>query len=133
MFWSNIRYYKNLLLNWTQSIVAPFYPRPFVISSLTFTLAIHLEFKNTDQKYKARIRSRVANLKDKKNPKLKEGVIMGLIPPERIANMSAEVWYIWGSLIIGCPNLFNKLHFKSQFLKMDRKYTGILSWVKICK
>lgn len=52
--------------------------------------SIYLEFKNTDQKYKARIRSRVANLKDKKNPKLKEGVIMGLIPPERIANMSAE-------------------------------------------
>ena len=39
------------------------------------------------------MRSRVANLKDKKNPKLKEGVIMGLIPPERIANMSAEVCY----------------------------------------
>ncbi|XP_078319207.1 transcription elongation factor A protein 1-like isoform X2 [Crassostrea virginica] len=52
--------------------------------------SIFLEFKNTDQKYKARVRSRVANLKDKKNPKLKEGVIMGLIPPERIANMSAE-------------------------------------------
>lgn len=69
----------------------PLRPWPFLISSLTLSLAIYLEFKNTDQKYKARIRSRVANLKDKKNPKLKEGVIMGLIPPERIANMSAEV------------------------------------------
>ncbi|XP_061175116.1 transcription elongation factor A protein 1-like [Saccostrea echinata] len=51
---------------------------------------IYLEFKNTEQKYKARIRSRVANLKDKKNPKLKERVIMGLIPPESIAVMTAD-------------------------------------------
>ncbi|XP_048762812.1 transcription elongation factor A protein 1-like [Ostrea edulis] len=52
--------------------------------------AIFMEMKNTDQKYKARVRSRVANLKDKKNPKLKERVIMGLIPPENLAVMSAE-------------------------------------------
>lgn len=84
-------YMKYSTSGLTQSIVAPLDPRPFVISSITLSLAIYLEFKNTDQKYKARIRSRVANLKDKKNPKLKEGVIMGLIPPERIANMSAEV------------------------------------------
>lgn len=55
--------------------------------------------KNTDQKYKARVRSRVANLKDKKNPKLKERVIMGLIPPENLAVMSAEVRLV---LNIGC-------------------------------
>lgn len=55
----------------------------------------------------------MVNLKDKKNLKLKEGVIMGLIFLERIVNMLVEVWYIWGLLIIGCLNLFNKLYFKS--------------------
>ncbi|KAJ8305626.1 hypothetical protein KUTeg_016171 [Tegillarca granosa] len=41
-------------------------------------------------KYKNRVRSRVANLKDSKNPKLRENVLMGLIPPDRIASMTAE-------------------------------------------
>lgn len=46
--------------------------------------------KNTDSKYKNRVRSRVANLKDKKHPALKENVLQGLIPPERLAKMTAE-------------------------------------------
>lgn len=37
------------------------------------------------------MRSRVANLRDSKNPKLRENVLMGLIPPDRIASMTAEV------------------------------------------
>lgn len=41
-------------------------------------------------KYKNRVRSRVANLKDSKNPKLRENVLYGFIPPERIASMSSE-------------------------------------------
>lgn len=48
------------------------------------------EFKNTESKYKNRVRSRVANLRDSKNPKLRENVLMGLIPPDRIASMTAE-------------------------------------------
>lgn len=48
------------------------------------------EFKNTDTKYKNRVRSRVANLKDTKNPDLKANVLSGMIPPERIAKMTAE-------------------------------------------
>lgn len=48
------------------------------------------EFKNTDTKYKNRVRSRVANLKDVKNPDLRANVLSGLIPPDRIAKMTAE-------------------------------------------
>lgn len=52
--------------------------------------AIFQEFKNTDVKYKNRIRSRIINLKDAKNPKLRENVRLGYITPERLATMSSE-------------------------------------------
>lgn len=52
--------------------------------------AVFKEFKNTDMKYKNRIRSRVANLKDMKNPQLRENVLLGAISAERIASMSAD-------------------------------------------
>ena len=61
------------------------------ITFLSYLKDIFEEFKNTDYKYKNRIRSRVANLKDSKNPALKENVLRGLIPPESIAKMTAEV------------------------------------------
>lgn len=48
------------------------------------------EFKNTDSKYKNRVRSRIANLKDTKNPDLRANVLSGMIPPDRIAKMTAE-------------------------------------------
>lgn len=48
------------------------------------------EFKNTESKYKTRIRSRVINLKDSKNPKLRENVRLGLITPDKLAVMVAE-------------------------------------------
>lgn len=48
------------------------------------------EFNNTDTKYRSRIRSRVANLKDAKNPNLRLGVLIGSIKPERLAKMTAE-------------------------------------------
>lgn len=48
------------------------------------------EFKNVDQKYKNRVRSRVINLKDARNPKLRENVRLGLITPEKLATMTAE-------------------------------------------
>lgn len=51
---------------------------------------IFQEFKNTDSKYKARVRSRIANLKDSRNPKLRENVLCGLISTERIATMPTE-------------------------------------------
>lgn len=51
---------------------------------------IFQEFKNTEIKYKNRVRSRIANLKDSKNPRLREDVLLGYISPERMAVMTAE-------------------------------------------
>ncbi|TWW73612.1 Transcription elongation factor A protein 1 [Takifugu flavidus] len=47
-------------------------------------------FKNTDMKYKNRVRSRISNLKDVKNPNLRRTVLCGSITPERMAKMTAE-------------------------------------------
>lgn len=47
------------------------------------------EFKNTDMKYKNRVRSRVINLKDAKNPKLRENCRLGIITPDKLAVMTA--------------------------------------------
>ncbi|XP_062315763.1 transcription elongation factor A protein 2 [Osmerus eperlanus] len=52
--------------------------------------SIYQEFKSTDVKYKSRLRSRISNLKDQKNPDLRRNVLCGNISPERIANMTAE-------------------------------------------
>ncbi|XP_076439867.1 transcription elongation factor S-II-like [Babylonia areolata] len=52
--------------------------------------AIYKEFGNTESKYKNRVRSRVANLKDQRNPQLRQNVLVGLITPDRIASMTAE-------------------------------------------
>ncbi|XP_034446286.1 transcription elongation factor A protein 2 [Hippoglossus hippoglossus] len=51
---------------------------------------IFQEFKSTDIKYKTRLRSRISNLKDQKNPDLRRNVLCGNISPQRIARMSAE-------------------------------------------
>jgi transcription elongation factor S-II len=48
------------------------------------------EFKNTEIKYKNKVRSRVANLKDSKNPRLRESVLMGVISAERLNDMSSH-------------------------------------------
>ncbi|CAG5127643.1 unnamed protein product, partial [Candidula unifasciata] len=53
--------------------------------------AIFEEFGNTDMKYKNRVRSRVANLKDSRNPQLRQNVLIGLISARKIASMTAEV------------------------------------------
>ncbi|MBN3325169.1 TCEA2 protein, partial [Atractosteus spatula] len=51
---------------------------------------IYREFKSTDMKYKTRLRSRISNLKDQKNPDLRRSVLCGSISAERIATMTAE-------------------------------------------
>jgi len=51
---------------------------------------IFKEFKNTDFKYKNRIRSRVANLKDTKNPNLRINFLQGSISSARLGKMTAE-------------------------------------------
>ncbi|KAM9318548.1 transcription elongation factor A protein 2 [Pholidichthys leucotaenia] len=51
---------------------------------------IFQEFKSTEIKYKTRLRSRISNLKDQKNPELRRNVLCGNITPQRIACMTAE-------------------------------------------
>ncbi|XP_058502668.1 transcription elongation factor A protein 3 isoform X7 [Solea solea] len=51
---------------------------------------IYQEIKATDLKYKNRVRSRISNLKDPKNPGLRKNVLAGNIDLSRIAAMSAE-------------------------------------------
>lgn len=52
--------------------------------------AIFAEFKNTEFKYKNRIRSRISNLKDVKNPELRNNFIGGAIPVSKLAVMTSE-------------------------------------------
>lgn len=59
--------------------------------SLTVGVNIFKEHKDTGMKYKSRVRSRVSNLGDLKNPNLREQVICGNISPARIATMTTEV------------------------------------------
>nr|XP_019948106.1 PREDICTED: transcription elongation factor A protein 3 isoform X7 [Paralichthys olivaceus] len=51
---------------------------------------IYQEIKATDMKYKNRVRSRISNLKDPKNPGLRKNVLARNIELSRIATMSAE-------------------------------------------
>ncbi|XP_012583629.1 PREDICTED: transcription elongation factor A protein 2 [Condylura cristata] len=44
----------------------------------------------TDMKYKNRVRSRIANLRDAKNPALRRNVLRGVITPQEIAVMTSE-------------------------------------------
>lgn len=51
---------------------------------------IYMEFKNTDMRYKNRVRSRMANLKDSKNPTLRTNFISGAISAQQLAKMTPE-------------------------------------------
>lgn len=51
---------------------------------------IFQELKSTDMKYRNRVRSRISNLKDPKNPNLRRNVLCGAILPSLIARMTAE-------------------------------------------
>jgi len=54
--------------------------------------SIFTQFKQTNPKYKNQVRSRVFNLKDKKNIGLREGLLLGSITAQRLAVMtSAEM------------------------------------------
>lgn len=67
----------------------PFYDHELLASQIED--CVYKEFKDTNLKYKNRIRSRVSNLNDKKNPDLKLNVLRGHIKAEQIAVMTAEV------------------------------------------
>lgn len=51
---------------------------------------IYAEFCNTDMRYKNRIRSRMANLKDAKNPALRSNFVSGAISASKLAKMTPE-------------------------------------------
>lgn len=57
---------------------------------------IYQELKSTDMKYRNRVRSRISNLKDPRNPSLRQNVLSGAISPGLIAKMTAEVRRITG-------------------------------------
>lgn len=63
---------------------------------------IFQEFKNTDMKYKNRVRSRISNLKDMKNPNLRRTVLCGSVTPERMAKMTAEVCWLLLFGVLSC-------------------------------
>ena len=48
-------------------------------------------FNETNSKYKNRIKSRVMNLRDKRNVALKTMIVQGEISPQRFAKMTADV------------------------------------------
>ncbi|KAG8902018.1 RNA polymerase II elongation factor [Tulasnella sp. 403] len=48
------------------------------------------EFGSTDNAYRSKMRRLILNLKDKKNPSLRQGVVSGDIGVERFCNMSSE-------------------------------------------
>ncbi|NWR93283.1 TCEA3 protein, partial [Furnarius figulus] len=50
----------------------------------------HILWGGTDMKYRNRVRSRISNLKDPKNPGLRRNVLCGAIEPSLIARMTAE-------------------------------------------
>ncbi|KAB0402715.1 hypothetical protein E2I00_010160, partial [Balaenoptera physalus] len=52
---------------------------------------IYQELKSTDMKYRNRVRSRISNLKDPRNPGLRRNVLSGAISSGLIAKMTAEV------------------------------------------
>ncbi|PIK48939.1 Transcription elongation factor A protein 1 [Apostichopus japonicus] len=51
---------------------------------------VFTEFVRIDMKYKNRVRSRVSNLQDQRNPLLRLAVLTGTITPEKIAKMGSE-------------------------------------------
>ncbi|XP_063810710.1 transcription elongation factor A protein 3-like isoform X2 [Pseudophryne corroboree] len=51
---------------------------------------IYNEIKATDMKYRNRVRSRISNLKDPKNPNLRRNVLCGVVSPQKMATMTAE-------------------------------------------
>ncbi|KAG0716402.1 Transcription elongation factor S-II [Chionoecetes opilio] len=52
--------------------------------------AIFQEFGRPEAAYKNRLRSRVYNLKDSKNPQLRENLLRGVITPQRLAVMTSD-------------------------------------------
>ncbi|EPQ13319.1 Transcription elongation factor A protein 3 [Myotis brandtii] len=68
-------------------------PHPPLYEQLGWPLTmshIYQELKSTDMKYRNRVRSRISNLKDPRNPGLRRNVLNGAISTGLIAKMTAE-------------------------------------------
>lgn len=52
--------------------------------------AIFNQFNQTNQRYKNQVRSRVFNLKDKKNVRLRTNLLTGILSAEKLAKMTSE-------------------------------------------
>jgi transcription elongation factor S-II len=65
-----------------------------------YVLAIYKELNDTGVKYRNRIRSRISNLKDAKNPNLRINVLLGIITPERLAVLTAEVSFLYFKIFL---------------------------------
>lgn len=79
-------------------------PHPPLYEQLGWPLTmshIYQELKSTDMKYRNRVRSRISNLKDPRNPGLRRNVLSGAISTGLIAKMTAEVRARLGSLHSG--------------------------------
>lgn len=81
---------------------------------------IFKEFKNTEMKYKNRVRSRVANLKDTKNPDLRLNFLTGSIGVSRMAKMTAEVF----KLLILYKRKSSFIYFSIVFIELVHVFLG---------
>lgn len=71
-------------------------PSTFNTVILDLYAQIYGEFKDVvSSKYKQKVRSRISNLGDIKNPSLRQNVIWGHITPARIAVMTTDVRGFW--------------------------------------
>nr|CAD7263750.1 unnamed protein product [Timema shepardi] len=82
--------------------------------------AIFQEFRNTDMRYKNRVRSRVANLKDTKNPGFRMNFLVGAIPATKLAVMTAEEMASDEMKAILSPTLVYKAEMASDEMKAIR-------------
>ena len=64
-----------------------------IVVVVVFLNCLHIfcEFRDTGMKYKNKCRSRISNLKDQKNPLLRQRVLSREITPEMFVQMNAEV------------------------------------------
>lgn len=79
-------------------------------------------------KYKNRVRSRISNLKDAKNPNLRKNVLCGNISPDLFARMTAEVSICeYNVSVIWLHNVRCKDYLNHKLLYINTTYKSLLS------
>lgn len=100
---------------------------------LDLLIRIFQEFKNTDMKYKNRVRSRISNLKDMKNPNLRRTVLCGSVTPDRMAKMTAEVCWLWSQTLSSTSlstDCYKFVHFKVWLITCFWRKWPAMNWRK---